>query len=138
MAPINGFIYLFSRVPTTAYLGVDLFPELTTLNANWRIIRDEAVRLHEAGHIKASDAYDDAGFNSFFRTGWRRFYLKWYDDSHPSAAELCPTTVALLREIPTVKAAMFAALAPGSRLVLLAGVIICALAYWLVGCVHDR
>jgi hypothetical protein len=37
MAPINGFIYLFSRVPTTAYLGVDLFPELTTLNANWRL-----------------------------------------------------------------------------------------------------
>ncbi|MGK3430104.1 hypothetical protein ACSLO7_30610, partial [Klebsiella pneumoniae] len=37
--------------------------------------------------IKAADKYNDAGFNSFFKTGWKRFYLKWYEDAHPSASQ---------------------------------------------------
>ena len=37
------------------------------------------------GSIKRSEQLNDVGFNSFFKTGWKRFYLKWYDDSHPSA-----------------------------------------------------
>lgn len=45
------------------------------------------------------------------------FYLKWYESSHPSAAELCPKTTALLKTLPTIKAAMFTELAPDSRLV---------------------
>ncbi|HEY0179378.1 MAG TPA: aspartyl/asparaginyl beta-hydroxylase domain-containing protein, partial [Dokdonella sp.] len=53
---------------------------------------------------------------SFFRRGWKRFYLKWYDDAHPSARVLCPRTTALLGAIPSVKAAMFAELPPGSEL----------------------
>ncbi|MCF4878000.1 aspartyl/asparaginyl beta-hydroxylase domain-containing protein, partial [Acinetobacter baumannii] len=53
----------------------------------------------------------------FFKTGWKRFYLKWYESSHPSAAELCPKTTALLKTLPTIKAAMFTELAPDSRLV---------------------
>jgi hypothetical protein len=40
--------------------------------------------------IKAAEQNDDAGFNSFFKTGWKRFYLKWYDASHPSAAAPVP------------------------------------------------
>ncbi|MFT2154205.1 aspartyl/asparaginyl beta-hydroxylase domain-containing protein, partial [Klebsiella pneumoniae] len=51
-----------------------------------------------------------------FKTGWKRFYLKWYEDAHPSASQLCPHTTALLRDIPSVKAAMFATLPDGSRL----------------------
>ncbi|MER0798103.1 aspartyl/asparaginyl beta-hydroxylase domain-containing protein, partial [Pseudomonas aeruginosa] len=48
---------------------------------------------------------------------WKRFYLKWYDEAHPSAGQLCPQTTALLRQIPSIKAAMFAELPPGSKLV---------------------
>ncbi len=59
---------------------------------------------------------DDAGFNSFFKYGWKRFYLKWYEAQHPSAEVLCPNTVALLRDMPSVKAAMFAELPPGGKL----------------------
>ncbi len=87
------------------------------LTDNWEVIRAEALRLREAGSIKRSEQYNDVGFNSFFKTGWKRFYLKWYDDAHPSADVVCPQTTALLREIPSVKAAMFAELPPGSRLV---------------------
>src|SRR5690606_37941632 len=43
-------------------------------------------------------------------------YLKWYDARHPSAEELCPRTVAILKGLPKVKAAMFAELPPGGKL----------------------
>jgi beta-hydroxylase len=66
--------------------------------------------------IKAAANNDDAGFNSFFKTGWKRFYLKWYGDAHPSAMELCPKTTALVKALPSVKAAMFTELPPGAKL----------------------
>ncbi len=117
MAPINILMYAFSRVARTPYLQPADFPELEKLRSHWQTIRDEAVALSQASHIKASDKHDDAGFHSFFRTGWKRFYLKWYDDApHPSALQLCPRTVQLLHDAPHVKAAMFAELPPGSRL----------------------
>lgn len=117
LSPINAFMYLFSRVPTTPYLKEEDFPELAPLREHWQDIRAEASRLLEASHIKASDQYNDVGFNSFFKSGWKRFYLKWYDESHPSANDLCPRTTALVRSIPSIKAAMFAELPHGSRLV---------------------
>ncbi|HDW8058038.1 TPA: lipid A hydroxylase LpxO [Yersinia enterocolitica] len=116
VSPINVFMYLFSRVPGTPYLKQDLFPELGVLRDNWLKIREEGKALMEVQQIKASDKYNDAGFNSFFKTGWKRFYLKWYEDSHPSAITLCPHTTTLLKGLPSVKAAMFAELPDGSRL----------------------
>jgi beta-hydroxylase len=116
MAPINILMYAFSRVPTTPFVTPDLFPELAPLRERWREIRDEALHLRELEKIKASDTYNDVGFNSFFRRGWKRFYLKWYDEAHPSASALCPVTTGLLRGIPSVKAAMFTELPPGSYL----------------------
>ncbi|MDI5754591.1 Tar ligand binding domain-containing protein, partial [Salmonella enterica subsp. enterica serovar Montevideo] len=41
-------------------------------------------------------ANNDAGFNTFFKRGWKRFYLKWYSDAHPSAETLCPITTKLV------------------------------------------
>lgn len=117
MAPVNAIMYLFSKVPCTPYINTSHFPELKILDANWEVIRDEALMLYQQRHIKASDQLNDIGFNSFFKSGWKRFYLKWYGDELPSAATLCPATVDLLRRIPVIKAAMFAMLPPGSRLV---------------------
>ena len=116
MAPINMFMHLFSKVPSTPYIPVRDFPELSVLQENWPTIREEGLRLIEMKKIKASEENNDAGFNSFFKTGWKRFYLKWYDASHPSAERLCPQTYALLQGIPSVKAAMFAELPPGAKL----------------------
>lgn len=117
MAPINVIMYWWSKVPTTPYLSSDHFADLKVLEANWEVIRDEAQALADKGLIKVSAEYNDAGFNSFFKVGWKRFYLKWYEDGHPSAAELCPRTTALVRGLDSVKAAMFTELPPGSRLV---------------------
>lgn len=116
LAPLNVLLYACSRIDARPYAPVDAFPELAPLTAQWRTIRAEALALREAERIRASDRYDDVGFNSFFRRGWKRFYLKWYDDAHPSARELCPATTEILRAIPSVKAAMFAELPPGGHL----------------------
>jgi beta-hydroxylase len=117
VSPINVFIYLFSKVPTQkAYLPVSEFKGLKLLIDNWKVIRDEALALEKMDKIKPSEKNDDAGFNSFFKKGWKRFYLKWYDAKHPSAAALCPQTVALLAQVPEVKAGMFAELPPGAKL----------------------
>lgn len=117
IAPFNSLMVLFSRVGTQPYIDPKRFPELQVLQDNWQTIRDEALRLNDEGHIKAAGAYNDIGFNSFFRTGWKRFYLKWYGEELASAQQLCPRTVALLAGIPGIKAAMFASLPPGARLV---------------------
>jgi beta-hydroxylase len=117
IAPVNALMYLFSRTPRTAYIDQNAFPELALLNQNWKIIRDEAMALAEDGQISAASGYNDLGFNSFFRTGWKRFYLSWYGTELPSAAAKCPQTLALLKQIPSIKAAMFASLPPGATLV---------------------
>lgn len=114
LAPINMVLYFFSKIKDQPYHSESSFPELDVIKENWEMIRDEALTLES--HIKGSDKKDDAGFNSFFRRGWKRFYLKWYGVEHDSAKELCPKTTALLASIPTVKAAMFAELPAGGKL----------------------
>ncbi len=116
MAPYNVFLYAFSAVPGKPYLDMRDFPEMATLRDNWETIRDEAVALLNEGGLRAASDHVDIGFNSFFQRGWKRFYLKWYDNPPPTAQRLCPRTVALLQSIPSVNAAMFALLPPGSRL----------------------
>ncbi|EBG5285935.1 aspartyl/asparaginyl beta-hydroxylase domain-containing protein [Salmonella enterica subsp. enterica] len=86
MAPINMFMTRFSTLPAKQH------------------------------HIKAAQANNDAGFNTFFKRGWKRFYLKWYSDAHPSAETLCPITTKLVNSVPSIKAAMFAELPPGAYL----------------------
>ena len=87
------------------------------LEQNWQTIRDEGLSAVRRGPHPAAAGYTDIGFNSFFRTGWKRFYLNWYGDFLPSAKGLCPKTTELLAGIPSVRAAMFAILPPGSTLV---------------------
>ena len=116
MAPYNVLMYFFSAVPNRPYVDVKEFPELKMLSDNWQMVREEAMQLFDDGHIRAAAKYNDLGFNSFYRRGWKRFYVKWYDDPLPSAVALCPKTAALVQSIPSVNAAMFALLPPGGDL----------------------
>jgi beta-hydroxylase len=117
LAPLNIWFYLLSPLKAKPYLDVAKFPELQVLHDNWKLIREEALAVDAAQKITAAASLNDIGFNSFFKTGWRRFYLKWYDAPHTSAQALCPFTTTLLHSIPSVKAAMFAQLPPGANLV---------------------
>jgi beta-hydroxylase len=116
MAPYNALMYLFSVVPARPILDPRSIPELDVLRANWQTIRDEAVALMDQGGIRAATGHNDLGFNSFFKNGWKRFYVKWYGAPMPSAETACPKTVALVQSLPNVNAAMFALLPPGGKL----------------------
>lgn len=113
VAPYNVLMYFFSAVPNRPFVDVERFPELKVLSDNWQILRDEGLRLLDEGHIRAAGSYNDIGFNSFYRRGWKRFYVKWYDSPLPSAAALCPRTVALVQSVRSVNAAIFAWLPAG-------------------------
>ena len=117
LAPINSLLYLFSKTKAGAFIPVADFPEMKPLQDHRQIMRDEALALNADGAIAAATGYNDIGFNSFFRTGWKRFHLYWYGKEMPSAQLHCPKTVALLKSIPSIKAAMFASLPPGATLV---------------------
>jgi beta-hydroxylase len=118
VAPYNTLMYAFSAVPWWhhPYIDARKFPELDLLRDNWKVIRDEALQLADDGHIRAAAKANDIGFNSFFKYGWKRFYLKWYEDPLPSARALCPRTVELLAKVPSVHGAMFAMLPAGGKL----------------------
>ena len=116
LAPYNVLMYAGSAVPNEPVIPVERFPELQKLTDNWEMIRAEALQLFDEGFIRAASKNNDWGFYSFFKSGWKRFYLKWYDDFLPSARTLCPKTVALLNSIPNVHGAMFAMLPPGGKL----------------------
>jgi beta-hydroxylase len=115
-APYNVLMYAFSAVRAQPILDRRAFAHLDPLRDAWRDIRDEAAHLFDEGYIRAAEKHNDASFGSFFKEGWKRFYLTWYGEPLPSALALCPNTVALVAKIPQVKAAMFALLPPGSKL----------------------
>jgi beta-hydroxylase len=116
MAPYNALMYMFSAVPNKPFVDVSQFPDLKPLTDNWQMLRDEALKLFDEGHIRAAAKYNDLGFNSFYRRGWKRFYVKWYNQPLPSAQALCPKTVALVESIPSINGAMFALLPAGGDL----------------------
>ena len=116
LAPLNCLFYIFAKDRNQVYIDPNNFPALKPLQENWQLIREEALNLNNLAQIKASADLDDLGFNSFFRTGWKRFYLKWYGANLKSAEQLCPQTLALINQLPDVKGAMFAMLPPGARL----------------------
>jgi beta-hydroxylase len=116
LAPVNVLLYAFSKTPARPFPPMAQFPQLDVLRRNADVIREEGLALMAHARIRKPDQNDDAGFNSFAKSGWKRFYLKWYGDAHPSALRLCPKTTELLRGIPSVSGAMFAVLPPGAKL----------------------
>lgn len=115
-APYNALVYLFSGVPNKPFFKPEQFPDLQTLTANWEMIRDEGLALVEGGQVRAATGHNDVGFHTFFKRGWKRFYLKWYGHPIPSALAGCPKTVALLNTLPSVHGAMFTYLPAGGRI----------------------
>ena len=121
-APLNCMLYAFTeKRARRVFMDLAEFPELATIQQNWQVIRDEAMRLYEGGYFnKTTDtktgAYFDVGFRTFYKYGWSKFYLRWYGHTHASAQALCPNTIRILRDLRSVNGAMFSLLPPGSQL----------------------
>lgn len=136
-APLNCILYACTpRRHRRAVLDADELEGIHVLRENWETIRDEALALLETGALDAtarpgSAGYHDLGFRTFYKRGWRKFYLSWYGDAHASARRLCPRTVQLIEQVPALNAAMFSLLPPGATLSLHSDPLACSLRYHL-------
>jgi beta-hydroxylase len=115
-APYNVLVYLSSKAPRGPFMDPVEFPALQGLSDSWRVFREEGLRLMDEDRIARATADNDLGFHTFFKRGWKRFYLKWYGNDLPSARACCPKSVEILNRVPSVHGAMFATLPPGGRL----------------------
>lgn len=135
--PLNCFLYLLTeKRAAPAIMDLSKFPELAAIQDNWQSIQKEAIALLQQDYFNkinnpTTAAHYDVGFRTFYKYGWRKFYLKWYGYTHTSAQELCPETVRILSQIPTLNGAMFSILPPNSQLTRHLDPVACSLRYHL-------
>lgn len=135
--PLNCFLYLFTQKRAAKpIMDLSQFPELKLLEENWETIREEALALQEQQHFDnlnkpGEAAHYDVGFRTFYKYGWRKFYLKWYGYNHASALRLCPKTVEIVNQVKCINGAMFSILPPGSKLTRHLDPFACSLRYHL-------
>ena len=116
LALYNVCVYACSKVGRQPVLDATAVPQMAPVRAAWREIRDEAIALVDGGRVAAPEWNNDPAIQSFYELGWTRFYLRWHGTFLPSALPRCPRTIAVLREIPRLRGAMFAVLPAGARL----------------------
>lgn len=135
--PLNCLLYLATeKRASPAIMDLSQFPELNELQENWTTIRDEGLKLLEQDYFNkinnpSTAAHYDVGFRTFYKYGWRKFYLKWYGYNHHSAMKHCPETVKILSRVPSINGAMFSILPPNSQLTRHLDPVACSLRYHL-------
>ena len=77
------------------------------ITENRRAFRDETCKVVEREQIKKSEENNYVRFNSFFKYGWERVYLKWYRLGHPSVPDFCPRPFAILKKVRCIKSRNF-------------------------------
>jgi beta-hydroxylase len=116
-SPYNVLMYAFSAVSSKPLLDARQFKQLDRLRDNWTVFRDEAKALHASGYLRAPATDNDLVFINLYRRGWKRFHLRFYaDDFLPSAKELCPRSVEILRSVPDIHCASFTLLPAGGTI----------------------
>lgn len=116
LAPINVFMYLFSKGAGTPFVPPAEVPGIARLRENWQAIRAEAESVQVLAYSSVSGGRDDAAPVPLLKNGLSDFYLKWYDSVLPVARHLCPRTSALLQSIPSIKFATFVEMQQGTKL----------------------
>jgi beta-hydroxylase len=114
---ISAVIARSSTVGDTAVYDPALFPWGAALEARWREIRDEAVRLlaHEDGIPPLADISPD--HRRIAPPGkWKSFFLIGYGYRLEENCRRCPQTAAAVARIPGLNSAFFSILAPGAHI----------------------
>ncbi|MCG7549181.1 aspartyl/asparaginyl beta-hydroxylase domain-containing protein [Pseudoalteromonas sp. Of7M-16] len=136
-APLNVLLYLSTkRGARSAFVDPSQFKGLAELQDNWQEISKEVNKLYHLGYFEKTTSKDnlsfyDVGFRTFYKYGWSKFYCTWYGTTLNSAKDLCPNTIKLLEQIPSVNGAMFTILPAGSKLTRHLDPIACSFRYHL-------
>ena len=118
LASLKALLVLCSKEKFRSgpFISKKNFVDMELTIENWQVFRDEAFSLIEQEQLQKTEKNNGAGFNSFFKYGWKRFYLKWHGFEYASALDSWPRPVATLKNVKCKKAAMFAELPPERKL----------------------
>ena len=111
---INPYIKQYSKVGATPILDKTHFPWLKRLEANWEIIRDEALEIlkyRDAIPSLADISPDHARLDDEGK--WRSYFLWGYGFKSKENCARCPKTTALVEQVPRLRTALFSIHDPG-------------------------
>jgi beta-hydroxylase len=113
LAPIERWIGRRSLVGDATFFPVERFPWIAGLEANWLLVREELERVLE--DREALPNFQDISRDQIEITDddrWKTFFLFGYGFRAALNTEMCPTTTALMEQIPGMTTAMFSILSP--------------------------
>lgn len=112
--PLNNIIVRYSLVENNAVLEPSQFSWTKDLEANWRVIREEAdaVLAHRTAIPPLGELSPDHK-RLTYNDDWRSFFLWAYGYKVEENCQRCPETVRLVSSIPGLRTAMFSIHAPG-------------------------
>jgi len=111
---INPYIKHHSKVGDTPILDRKHFPWLEVLEANWEIMRDEAMAIlkyREAIPSLSDISPDHAKLDN--EKKWRSYFLWGYGFKSKENCARCPKTTALVEQVPGLRTALFSIHDPG-------------------------
>jgi beta-hydroxylase len=112
---IDGVIMRDSRIPDSAVQDKSFFAWIPRLEARWKDIRDEALRIRAEDIPSLGDISFDHGRIAADKR-WRAFFLKGYGYRMEANAARAPVTAALLDKVPGLVTANFSVLAAGGHI----------------------
>jgi aspartyl/asparaginyl beta-hydroxylase (cupin superfamily) len=114
-APINQYIEKHVPQPRDRCPFPDMesnFPSHHIFKENWQNIRNEVLQLYRERGM--SEIKDDLFFRKIADKNWKKFYIKWYDNTLPDARKRLPFTTKLVESNSQVQSAMISVLEPGA------------------------
>ncbi len=111
---INLWLRRYSLVGDPVVFDREIFPWAKSLEAEWEVIRDEAMMVMR--HRHAVPPLEDVSPDHARLTNegkWQSFFLWGYGFKAQGQAAACPQTTRIVEQIPGLMTAMFSIHAPG-------------------------
>ncbi|MBD2462548.1 aspartyl/asparaginyl beta-hydroxylase domain-containing protein [Oscillatoria sp. FACHB-1407] len=107
----------YSKVGNSVFFTNDQFPWSYTLEANWKVIREELDEVME--HTDALPNFQDISPRQHRIANdnrWKTYFFWAFGFKSKVNCDRCPETTKLLKKIPGLKVAFFSILAPGKHI----------------------
>jgi len=117
MQKIDHLVSRYSKVGNSVFLTSDYFPWVSTLEANWLVIRKELDQVMQYTDVLPN--FDDISPRQRQIAGdnlWKTYFFFAFGFQAKKNCDRCPETTKLLKKIPGLKVAFFSILAPGKHI----------------------
>ncbi|MGG6296212.1 aspartyl/asparaginyl beta-hydroxylase domain-containing protein [Leptolyngbya sp. AN02str] len=114
---LESMVPEYSLVGDSVFFSTEQFPWAKTLEANWKVIREELDDVME--NVDALPNFHDISPRQQRIAGdnlWKTYFFWAFGFKAQKNCDRCPETVKLLKQIPGLKVAFFSILAPGKHI----------------------